>query len=84
MPVINLLSVEKVAARLGISDRRVLLIGRASFAAHKLRREHAIDGAALIEVKVYGEAGRPPMTQKKEGRIKTSAIAIAKQKGGRK
>ena len=58
--------------------------GRASFAAHKPRREHVIEDAALVEVKVYGEAGRPPKTQKKKGRMKTIAIAIGKQKGGRK
>lgn len=59
-------------------------LGRTSFAAHKLRREHAIEDTALVEVKVYREAGRPPKTQKQEGRMKIIAIAIAKQKGGRK
>lgn len=63
----KLLSVKQAAERLGISDRRVrLLIEEGKLAAHKLGREHAIEEEALAGVKVYGKAGRPPKTPKRE------------------
>ena len=59
--LMNLLSTNEAAQRLGVSARRVLaLIEKGKLAAQKVGRDYAIEERALESVKVYGKPGRPP------------------------
>lgn len=51
---------------LGISIRRVrALITDGKLIAHKLGRDYAIEESALLSVRTYGKAGRPPRLKDK-------------------
>jgi excisionase family DNA binding protein len=63
-PPVRLLSTTEAAAVLGVSVRRVRqLIAEGKISAHHLGRDYAIEESALVQVKVYGRAGRPPRTE---------------------
>jgi excisionase family DNA binding protein len=57
----KLLNTTEAAAKLGVSVRRVRqLISEGKISAHNLGRDYAIEETALVQVKTYGKAGRPP------------------------
>lgn len=57
----KLLNTTEAAEKLGVSVRRVRqLIAEGKISAHNLGRDYAIEESALLKVRVYGKAGRPP------------------------
>jgi len=70
----KLLTTEEVAARLGVSIRRVqAMIKSGSIKADKMGRDWFIKESDLASVRVYGVAGRPEGSTKKAVSKKRSA-----------
>lgn len=66
MILVKLLTTKEAASMLGISIRRVrALITDGKLIAHKLGRDYAIEESALLSVRTYGKAGRPPRLKDK-------------------
>jgi excisionase family DNA binding protein len=61
----ELLSTAEAAKSLGVSVRRIRqLIDEGKIEARQVGRDYVIEARALVGVKVYGKAGRPPKERK--------------------